>query len=249
MVINELRRDQGGTDYDEYFELKGTAGQSLNGLTYIVLGDSADGSGVVEAVIDLTGQTIGASGLFVAAEKTFTLGTADFVTSINFENNDNVTHLLVGNFSGENGDDLDVDDDGVLDTTPWAFVVDDLSIVGYYAKGEEGEHTYSSTVIGPDGKYHPGQIYRCGNDAGTWAIGIWGIGGPPDGTDTPGAENVDCEGGTECPADLNGDGVVNVTDLLAVIDGWGGADGDVDGDGTTGVADLLAVIDGWGACP
>ena len=70
---------------------------------------------VIEAVVDLSGQAIPGSGYFVMAESTFSLGTADYVTSLNFENSDNVTHLLVSGFSGADGDDLDTDDDGVSD--------------------------------------------------------------------------------------------------------------------------------------
>ncbi len=72
---------------------------------------------------------------------------------------------------------------------------------------------------------------------------------------------ADC-GSATCPADVNRDGSVNVSDLLAVITAWGtcappcasdvapaatnalGA-----GDGQVNVADLLLVISGWGACP
>ena len=82
-----------------------------------------------EAVVDLAGQVIPASGYFVAAEGTFTLGTADLVANLNFENGDNVTHMLVSGFSGANGDDLDTDDDGVLDVTPWSEVVDLVALL------------------------------------------------------------------------------------------------------------------------
>lgn len=49
-------------------------------------------------------------------------------------------------------------------------------------------------------------------------------------------------------ADANGDGVVSVLDLLAVIGDWDSdaGDGDVNGDGLTNVLDLLAVIGDWG---
>jgi hypothetical protein len=39
--------------------------------------------------------------------------------------------------------------------------------------------------------------------------------------------------------------------LLAVIDQWGSNDSpaDINGDGIVNVADLLLIIDGWGDCP
>lgn len=98
--INEIRVDQPGTDNDEYFELFGDPGASLNGLTYLVIGDGAGGSGVIEAVVDLSGLSLDANGYFVAAEGSFGLGISDLTASLNFENGDSVTHLLVSDFTG-----------------------------------------------------------------------------------------------------------------------------------------------------
>ncbi|MCI0362260.1 MAG: hypothetical protein L0219_00155 [Phycisphaerales bacterium] len=62
-----------------------------------------------------------------------------------------------------------------------------------------------------------------------------------------------------CPPDLDGNGVVNVLDLLALIGNWGACDPGVacpadlapapTGDGVVNVIDLLALIGGWGQCP
>ncbi len=63
------------------------------------------------------------------------------------------------------------------------------------------------------------------------------------GTDTCGSPST-------CEADINGDGNVDVSDVLVMVSVWGtnDADADINGDGTVGVADLLLVIDGWGPC-
>lgn len=47
------------------------------------------------------------------------------------------------------------------------------------------------------------------------------------------------------PADLNGDGVVDLNDVLVLLAAWGGPGADIDGDGTTGLSDLLAVLAAW----
>jgi len=52
-----------------------------------------------------------------------------------------------------------------------------------------------------------------------------------------------------CPADLNGDGIVNASDLAGLLGGWGTTNGDVDGSGTTDAADLAALLGAWGNCP
>jgi predicted extracellular nuclease len=222
--ISEIRIDQPSTDNDEYFELVGAAGTSLDGLTYLVIGDGTGGSGVIEAVVDLSGQTIPGSGYFVAAEGTFTLGTADLTVSLNFENDDNVTHLLVSGFTGSNGDDLDTDDNGVLDVTPWAELVDLIALVEENNPPTGTEYHYGPPSIGPDGSYVPGHAYVC--PAG-WAIGEFDLGV----NDTPGAEN-DCAPPpvpdvviNEVDADTPG------TDVLEFVELYDGGDGNTPLDG------------------
>ena len=67
--------------------------------------------------------------------------------------------------------------------------------------------------------------------------------------------NTTCDEGTcdeePCESDLNGDSVVNVTDLLIVVEQWGNTSGsgDINGDGIVNVADLLLIVEGWGDCP
>ena len=57
----------------------------------------------------------------------------------------------------------------------------------------------------------------------------------------------------DCP-DTDGDGIVNVNDMLAVLDSWGdcpadgSCDGDVNRDGVVNVNDTLMVIGRWGNC-
>lgn len=72
--------------------------------------------------------------------------------------------------------------------------------------------------------------------------GIWG--GPGTSCDDPDA----CEG-QPCPGDVDGNGVVDVDDLLLILSGWGGdGSGDADGDGDVDVDDLLMAIGNFGDC-
>ncbi len=51
--------------------------------------------------------------------------------------------------------------------------------------------------------------------------------------------------------DLNGDGVVGIMDLLALLKAWGpckDCPADFDGDGTVGILDLLTLLANWGPC-
>ena len=53
-----------------------------------------------------------------------------------------------------------------------------------------------------------------------------------------------------CPEDVNGDGLVNVSDLLDVVGAWGSNDPtlDIDGSGIVDTGDILAIISAWGDC-
>lgn len=189
--INEIRIDQAGTDNDEYFELLGTPNGSLDGIWYLVIGDGSGGSGAIEEAIELTGILIPGNGYFVAAESTFSLGAPDFEISLNFENGDNVTHLLVSDFTGSIDDDLDVDDDGTLDATPWTSLLDAVSLVDDPVGGDK---YYGSALgfvdLGPDPSGVFGHGYRLA-DGPSWRIGDFDpVANPPAGTDTPGFANI-----------------------------------------------------------
>ncbi len=190
VVINEVRGDQAGTDNDEYFELFGTPGESLDGMTYVTVGDGTGGSGVIETAVDLTGMVIAADGHFLAVEASWTAtcgDTPDMTTSLNFENSDNVTHLLVTNFIGSVGDDIDVDDDGIIDNPLWDSVVDCLALIESVGSGDL---VYCDTGLGPDGSYVPGHAVRCDT---FWKMGDFTFCA----LDTPGMSNVDtCVVGT-----------------------------------------------------
>ncbi|MHC5115151.1 MAG: right-handed parallel beta-helix repeat-containing protein [Planctomycetota bacterium] len=241
--INEIRTNHNGPDVDEYFELLGGVGASLDGLTYIVIGDDPDGiggSGWVEAVIDLTGLALDGEGFFLAAEATFTLGVADLTTDLNFENNDNVTHVLVSDFTGALNDDLDLDNDGILDVTPWTVVLDAVSIID----PNPGNHFYFEQLggagIGPQGPFSPGHVFRCIPDAsvcgdlgGPWALGVFNQQHVVFTTDTPGACNL------VCAPDADEDGFPDGIDNCP--DDFNSSQADCDADG---IGDLCAILQG-----
>ena len=192
-VINEIRADQPGADLEEFFELRGAPGLSLDGLSYVVLGDTSTNgdSGVIEAVVDLGGHSIPASGYFVAAEDSFSLGVADLVTNLAFENADTVSHFLVRDFLGSLGDDLDTDDDGVLDASPWSEVVDSIALVEPPDVFAGTERAYGVLRAGPEGLFVPGHVYRESDGEGGLTHLAIGRFDPLVGADTPGAPNAD----------------------------------------------------------
>jgi uncharacterized protein len=189
VLISEIRTNQPGVDSDEYFELYSSSNEdNLANLTYLVIGDGPKGSGVIEAVVRLNEHSFNKDNpFFLTTESSFTLTdtTADNITSLNFENDDNVTHLLVKNFTGINGEDLDSDDDGILDTKPWSAIIDGVSMI---VKIGTEDHAYASTLglqsVGPNGSFAPAHVFRTMN-TGSFLIGGFNLGED----DTPGANN------------------------------------------------------------
>ncbi len=246
IVINEVRTDQTSTDNDEYFELFGEPGASLDGLTYIVIGDGTGGSGVIENVTDLSGFSLDANGFFTVAEGTFGLGTADLTTTLAFENNDNVTHLLVRDFTGAVGDDLDTNDDGTPETAPWSEVLDSVAIIDEVGGGDL---VYSTTQVGPNGSFAPGHIFRLPDGTGDWQIGEFD---PAAGSDTPGEANSDVGTGPLALAiyEIQGAGhrsphegaLVATAGIVTAIDSGGFYIQDAAGDGDIATSDGIYVL-------
>jgi hypothetical protein len=192
--ISEIRIDDSSNDSDEYFELMGTPGAGLAGLTYIVIGDASTDPtcGSIECVVDLSAYSLQADGLFCLRNSEYVplLTGYDDAVPLVFENSDNVTHMLVSGFTGTLGQDLDTNDDGILDVTPWTSVVDCLGLDKGTAPTCVGgelaeERLYCATKIGPDGSFVPSHVYRDGVTQ-AWTIGQFQ---PLGATDTPGAPN------------------------------------------------------------
>ena len=59
-------------------------------------------------------------------------------------------------------------------------------------------------------------------------------------------QRIECEA-IECPADLNGDGMITGADLGLLIAAWGTPNGDINGDGSTNGADLGLMIAEFGS--
>ncbi len=195
--INEIRSAQTGVDLQVYSEIAGVPGSSLDGLTYVVIGNDdfqlpPQQNGSIEVAIPLDGNTIPASGFFVMAEFTYTLTTPDLVTLLGFESDNNKTHMLVRDFVGFVGDDIDLNDDGVIDNAPWSEVVSDVALLAFAnPDGLLGDYVYSTTTVGPDGGVFPSHAKKCAS------LPVWRLGfaDTASGSDTPGEANPACGSG------------------------------------------------------
>ena len=168
LTLNEIRT---GTGNNEYIEIKGTPGESLAGVTVVILGDGASTgtaitrTGVVEWIYRFAAtDVIGSNGYLVlhnpgqnpanAADTAgaWTLTVDPGATNLpwgyqasglsgdtQIESPDNMTFLLVRDFTGTDtfqtrapnagagGQDLDTNDDGTLDITPWSSIIDSVA--------------------------------------------------------------------------------------------------------------------------
>lgn len=142
--LNEFLINPPGTDNgQEFFELAGPAGSSLAGYSLIFIeGDSA-AAGTVDKIIDLSTYSIGSNGLLLWRDAVSVIDTStaagvqgpsagtttvtvDFVPDIE---NGTQTYLLVRSFTGSLNQDLDTNNDGTLDITPWASITDGFALI------------------------------------------------------------------------------------------------------------------------
>jgi uncharacterized protein len=191
-TINEIRIDHTGSDVNEFIELAGTANESLEGLSIVVIGDGAAalGSGVVERVFSLSGLSIPTDGHFLAAGTTdmpaYTGESVDLDLTPNtdiFENGDTLTFFLVSGNTATAGTDLDTNDDGTFDSTWFTAAVDSVSVLD-----DASELPYSSTQVGPDGTNPPAAVSRFPTATGPWQFSSTSF-ASFDG-DTPGTANT-----------------------------------------------------------
>ncbi len=191
VFLNELQISTTSSDW-EFFEIQGAAGSDLSNLTLITIDGDSNALGVVNAVINLSGETIPSDGFWVASSPAANAAygiTGDLAIADNTFENGTTTFLLVSNFVGATGDDLDANDDGVLDTMPWAEIIDDVAV----ADADTADLTYAGvSTIGPDGTFLPSGIFRSIDaPTGEFNTTIFLSFGTPNGT--PGRPNASIE--------------------------------------------------------
>lgn len=108
-------------------------------------------------------------------------------------------------------------------------------------------HTSGNNMTGPAIRWGTMANFRFDADAAPVnsdaSLGLWRS-GPGLNSHHIAVKVPDCEGG--CDEDLNGDGMVDVNDILIGIGGYGTAGGDVNGDGIGDVDDILMLIAAFG---
>jgi predicted extracellular nuclease len=246
--INEFSADTSpGSDF-EFIEIFGEPETDYS--TYTVLeveGGASSSYGVIDEVIPI--GTTDVNGFFLQSLAANTL------------ENDSLSLLLVKDFTGSLGEDIDTDDDGVIDYAPWSEVTDSVAV-----RDDPGHMAYGLPILYPyyDGlNYAPGGASRIpdGFDTETdtdWVRNQFYYLEEPDpgvAFNTPGAPNAvqGCSGPFTPIYDIQGsgfdtpyDGQDVVTEGIVVGDFQeGGKDGffiqDATGDGDPDTSDGVFV--------
>ena len=228
--INEFSASTTGTDV-EYVEFFGDPNTDYSAYTLLEIeGDfNLAATGTVDEVLSL--GTTDTSGFYLAN------------LAANALENGTITLLLVKNFSGGLGNDLDTNEDGTFDSTPWEVVVDSVAV----NDGGSTDLTYGIPALGVsyDGlPFAPGGASRIpdGTDtdsASDWVRNDFDLFGIPGFTGTPQAgEAVNTPGAPNALVSVLPDIVINEvdsdtpsTDVLEFVELYDGGDGNTSLDG------------------
>jgi hypothetical protein len=134
LTFNELMYDAPGSNPNKrFFEVKSSVGvESLANVSILAIeGDGTAGRGGVDFATSFGNVSTGTNGLALLRDGTAVLepapdpATTVVVDAYAYNENTTVTYLLVSGFTGTAGTtDIDADDDGVADSTPWTAVLD-----------------------------------------------------------------------------------------------------------------------------
>ncbi len=128
-VINEFVFNHTGADSDEFVEIAGQANSDYSEFWLLEIEGDGNSAGVVDEVIQL--DSTDNNGYW----------STGFLSNA-FENG-TVTLLLVKNFSGTAGDDLDTDNDGVLDIAPFDEIINSIGV----NDGDTADINYSLVTL------------------------------------------------------------------------------------------------------
>ncbi|WP_071517140.1 endonuclease/exonuclease/phosphatase family protein [Geitlerinema sp. PCC 9228] len=253
-VMNEFVFNHTGSDNQEYLEIAGDANTNYANFSLLSVEGDSNVAGTVDSVFSV--GTTDANGLWETG-----------FLSNELENGSN-SLLLVENFAGNVGDDLDTDNDGVLETTPWERVVDSVAV----DDGGSSDRTYANVTLAAnfDGlsSFPPGGASRLPNATDTDSIADWvrndfdlaGInGGTPElgeAFNTPGELNAAIDE-TSLPKslaiyDIQGEGhnspfvgeAIVTSGIVTAVDSNGFYLQDATGDGNENTSDGIFVFSG-----
>lgn len=154
-VINEFVANHTGADSGAFVEIFGDPSTDYSTLTLLEIEGDGGGAGTIDAALPVG-----------------TTDAAGYWTDDEDMENGTITILLVEGFTSSVGTDLDTNNDGAFDSTPWTRVVDGVATTD----GGGSDLAYSSTVLAAffDGNpFGPGGASRIPNGTDTDAVTDW----------------------------------------------------------------------------
>lgn len=131
-VINEFVFNHTGTDSVEYVEIYGSSDTDYSAYTLLEIEGDATAPGSIDGVFAI--DTTDENGYWMTG----------YLRNA-FENG-SVSLLLVKDFTGTSGEDIDSTNDGTLDYLPWAEIVDAIAV----SDGDTADLFYSDVILTPD---------------------------------------------------------------------------------------------------
>ncbi len=137
LAFNEIFINAPGADNgQEFIELRGNDGETVDNVTILAVDNDGAAIGTILNAVNISSSiTVGENGLLLVRDSATVLSpvphvetrirVTDFVPDLD---DNSITFLLVTGFSGSVGNDLDTNDDGAVDSTPWASLLDALYI-------------------------------------------------------------------------------------------------------------------------
>ncbi|WP_378186114.1 T9SS type A sorting domain-containing protein [Aquimarina sp. W85] len=157
-LINEFVFNHTGSDTDEFLEIVAGPNTDLSEYTVLVIEGDSETAGTIDQVIQLA--------------TTNSLGYLTIFFPPNAVENGSLTLLLVKNFTGTLGEDVDSDNDAQFDSTPWEAILD---AVGVY-DGGDSDSIYTNVVLTPyfdSGIFTVGGASRLPNAIDTDSVLDW----------------------------------------------------------------------------
>ena len=179
VLLNEAFINNPGQDSNlEYVEILTEAFSTLSDVWLIEIDGDGGNAGLIDNAQNLSGISAGANGLILLGDgyessHPWTNEVSSLTTIANLDGgsieNGSVNLMLVSGFTGAVDTDLDTNNDGVLDSTPWTAVLDGFG----WTDGDNNDHVYSSAILTQDGGGTPDAATRIFGDTQNSFAASW----------------------------------------------------------------------------
>jgi endonuclease/exonuclease/phosphatase family metal-dependent hydrolase/uncharacterized Zn-binding protein involved in type VI secretion len=157
VLLNEIFANVPGTDTNEEFiEILADPLSTLTDVWLLEVEGDGAGAGVIDRAQDLSAISAGSNGLLLlgdgySSSNPWGSEVSSDTTLFNLEGarieNGSITVMLVEGFTGTIGDDIDSNNDGSIDSAPWAAVLDDVG----WTDGGSSDRVYASAFLSQSG--------------------------------------------------------------------------------------------------